>query len=222
MSSIEFLTEIKRIKASSSKKESLQSHFPLQCLTASTKKQSKRDANALATPSAFGRGITMSGIGQSSLSHWTRAKAASASGSSLTLEHRWSAGGVVSKTKAEGNGSEAFSLQRRQISSSISSKQWRHLPAGSGGAHSSQHSGQKRRVSQGSLHILQSGGKIKSSHVLNMDFEICFKSSCIIYSPKNRRFFCKWNWGSSSFPSIRIWKDSVSLKITNCFIETKM
>jgi len=149
---------------SSSKNEVSHSHPPLQSLRASAKKQFKREAKPLAKPLAFGRGKMMSGIGQSSLSHWTRAKEASVSGFSLTIEDRRRAAGVASKTNADGNGNAALFLQRLQISSSISSKQWRHLPAGSGREHSSQHSGQKRRVSHISLQERHIGGNTKSIH----------------------------------------------------------
>ena len=140
------------------------SHPSLPSLRASAKKQFKRDAKPLANPLAFGRGKMMSGIGQSSRSHWTRAKEAMASGFSLTIEDKRRAAGVASKTNAEGKGSAGLFLQRLQISSSISSKQWRHLPAGSGREHSSQHSGQKRRVSHISLQERHIGGNTKSSH----------------------------------------------------------
>jgi hypothetical protein len=162
-SSKESPKEINKIKESSSKKETSHSHCSFHWRT-SAKKQFKKPANALAKSWAPASGSTMSGMGQLSLSHWTIAKAAIVSGSSLLIDASLRAGGVGSKTNADGKGRDALFLQRLQISSSISSKQWRHLPTGSGMEHISQHSLQKRRVSHGSLQAAHKGGKMKSTH----------------------------------------------------------
>jgi len=169
LASSRVVLEERRRRWDSSSRASASHRHPLFVFTSTLAKgRSNIPAKARARETSSGCGTTKSGRGQSSLSHWTTAKAARETGFSRSQLRR-RAGGVASKTNAEGKGREARFLQRRQISSSISSKQWRHLLAGSMGEQSSQQPGQKNRVRQFSWQEAHKGGKMRSSQGLKKE-----------------------------------------------------